>query len=283
MPKPHIYEVIVRHYECDAHGRVHPAVLLNYMQEAAFAGSASVGYSARRYEEIGLAWLAYETDLNILKRVTYGDALKIHTWVHDFRRVRSLRQYELYHEGALIGHGSTDWVLLDTVKQYPATIPPEIITAYSQGQDIREAPPRPPFAKIPAPPAHAFKAARRVELRDIDTANHVNNAVYLQYMADAEQLALAAQGWDASALAQHEAAVIVTRHEVAYKIAAVLNDALTVTTWTADVTPQGGTRYTIITRDSDNKLITQIRSEFAWAHARTGAALPMPESFIQRA
>jgi len=280
MPKPHLYSLTVRHYECDAHGWVHPAAILGYMQEAAFSGSASVGYSARRYEQIGMYWLAYETELNVLKRITYGDPLVIHTWVHDMRRVRSLRKYEIYRDGDIVAYGSTDWVLLDVVKQYPMSIPPEIVVAYAQGDDVSQAPPRPPFFKIPTPPAHAFTVQRRVEVRDIDTANHVNNAVYLHYAADAEQQALESAGWDAARLAQHQVAVITTRHEVTYKIAAVLGDRLNVTTWTDALTPEGGVRYTLITRAQDDKLVTQSRNVFAWADTRTGEVLPMPADFI---
>lgn len=279
MPQPHLFSLTVRHYECDAHGWVHPAAMLGYMQEAAFSGSASVGYSARRYEQLGIYWLAYETELTVLKRITYGDSLVLHTWVHDMRRVRSLRKYEIYSEGHIVAHGSTDWVLIDIAKQYPMTIPPEMVVAYSQGDDVSEAPPRAPFGKISAPPAHAFTVQRRVEVRDIDTANHVNNAVYLHYAADAEQQALESAGWDAARFAQHNVALITTHHEVTYKVAAVLGDYLNVTTWADSLTEEGGVRYTLIKRAHDDKLVTQIRSVFAWADTRTGESLPMPADF----
>jgi acyl-CoA thioester hydrolase len=132
MPYIHTRTFRVRHYECDAHGRLQPAAYLGYMQEAAFDGSAAVGYSEARYREIGYYWLAYETDIEWFQSLGYGDSVEIKTWVMDFRRVRSLRAYEFYHAGEKIAQATTDWVLLDTRTLMPAAIPQEIITAYAQ-------------------------------------------------------------------------------------------------------------------------------------------------------
>ncbi|HRF98920.1 MAG TPA: acyl-CoA thioesterase, partial [Aggregatilineales bacterium] len=90
MPYIHTCEFVVRHYECDMYGHVNHANYLRYMQESAFSASAAVGFSAHRYEVLGLQWLAYETDIEYLQAARYGDVVTVKTWVADFRRVRSL-------------------------------------------------------------------------------------------------------------------------------------------------------------------------------------------------
>ena len=53
MPLTNTTKFRVRYVECDAYGHVNNANYLRYMQEAAFAASAAVGYDVRRYDEIG--------------------------------------------------------------------------------------------------------------------------------------------------------------------------------------------------------------------------------------
>lgn len=259
MPYVHTDVVSVRHYECDFYGRLYLAALLGYMQEAAFAASAAVGYSARRYAEIGLQWLAYETEIEMLnapeRPLGYGDALTIKTWVVDFRRVRSLRRYEIFCDAKMVARASTDWVLMDMNTRYPASIPPEIVTAYAHGEDMSTVAevPRLPFPRFPAMPDDAYHHRRRVEWRDLDPAQHVNNAVYVHYAAEAERQALAASG-------RTFEQVVPRRWQIEYKLAAVLDDEVDVATWT-DTTAEN-TRYCALTRAVDGKLLARIRSEF---------------------
>lgn len=259
MPYVHTDFVTVRHYECDFYGRLYPAAMLGYMQEAAFAASAAVGYSARRYAEIGLQWLAYETELEMHNDPTrplgYGDTLTLKTWVVDFRRVRSLRRYEIYAANQLVARASTDWVLMDVNTRYPASIPPEIVTAYAHGEDVSSVAevPRPPFPRFPPMPDTAHHHRRRVEWRDIDPAAHVNNAVYVQYAAEAERQVLAAAGMTLER-------VVPRRWQIEYKLAAVLDDEVDIATWTDAESPN--VRFYSITRAIDGKLLARIRSEF---------------------
>jgi len=57
-----------------------------------------------------------------------------------------------------------------------------------------------------------FRLRRRVEWRDIDMAQHVNNAVYLAYLDDCGLQVAAAHGWPPSRM-QAEGFAIVTRRQ----------------------------------------------------------------------
>lgn len=253
MPFVHTAHFPIRHYECNAYGEVHHANYLRYMQEAAFGGSAAVGYGAARYQEIGLQWLAYETEVHYLQPLHYDDLLEIKTWVHDFRRVRSLRQYEFFRAGEMIAHASTDWVLLDAKTNYPATIPQEIIDAYSQGEPVDPADPRKPIPRLPPVPVNAFSHTHEVEWRDIDGAQHVNNAIYLHYVAHCERLALQ------TLMESHPATQFVTNsHLIEYKFPAMLGDTVVIKTWVQDIEGATLTRHFRISRAADDKLLTRI-------------------------
>jgi acyl-CoA thioester hydrolase len=278
MPNIHTYHVSVRHYECAADGRVHPAVILHYLQEAAFSASAAVGYSAARYESLGLQWYAYETDLELMTSLRYGDSIEIKTWVADFRRVLSQRRYELYRDGIMVARAGTDWVLIDAARGRPASIPDEIVAAYSKGEALPEDGRRLSVPVLPPAPSQAFITQRRVEWRDIDPAQHVNNAVYLDYAAEAHRQALESAGVLPDLLHGIGAAILPRRYQIAYKTAARLDDIIQVTTWTALTTEAGGQRGYLLTRPADQTQIAQIRETWHLISMETEQPLAIPES-----
>lgn len=243
MSYVHTSSYRVRHYECNAHGTVHHANYLRYMQEAAFDASEAVGYGAARYAEIGYQWLAYETEITYLRPLHYNDHIEVKTWVMDFRRVRSLRRYEVYCAGEQVAVASTDWVLLNAQTNYPASIPQEIIDAYAQGESVSRADSRPAFPRLPDPPPDAFTHDYQVTWRDIDGAQHVNNAIYLYYAEDTARLTGG----------EHA----LRHYRIEYKYPAMLDDRITVTTWIGGE----GQRYFVITRADDGKLLTRITAD----------------------
>jgi YbgC/YbaW family acyl-CoA thioester hydrolase len=281
MPYVHTSRFQIRHYECDSFGRLRPATLLGYLQESAFDASAAVGYSAARYDEIGYQWFAYETQLSLLRSLHYGDSVEIRTWVHDFRRVRSLRQYEVYRNGELVAHAETDWVFIHQQTLYPSSIPPEIVEAYSRGEDVLPAEPRPPFPPFPPTPVQVNIMHRQVELRDLDPAKHVNNAVYLQIAQESEQQAVASQGWTLPRFEQAGVALVLKRARIEYKLAAVWGDVLNITTWAYEITQHGGLRAFEIKRSADGKLLARIQTAWGFEDIGTGETVPAPDAFLQ--
>jgi len=281
MPYIHTCEFPVRHYECDAYGHVNHANYLRYMQESAFSASASVGFSAHRYEVLGLQWLAYETDVEYLQAARYGDVVTVKTWVADFRRVRSLRMYELFVGNKRVAQGSTDWVLLDTKAMYPTTITQEIIEAYSHGEVVSEAPRRESLPPPPKMPDGAFKLRRRVEWDDIDAAGHVNNAVYLNYVSDCGMQSGRAVGWDMAKVREMGYGQFARRHQIEYKAAALMDDELDISMWMSDSRRVSTMNYYAIRRMSDNKLIANVRTLAVWIDLTTGQPVSIPKAYLE--
>ncbi len=197
MPLTHVRTFRVRYYECDAHGQVHHANYLRFMQEAAFDASAAAGYDMDRYEEIGCFWLIRETDLEVRRPLRYGDTVAITTYVADFRRVRSRRAYEFHLAGSgePVALAHTDWAFLDRETERPAQIPDEMKAAFFPEGAPDLAPTRERFPDAPPPPPGVYRLWRRVEWHDLDQVGHVNNAVYLAYLEDCDVRVTAAHGW----------------------------------------------------------------------------------------
>lgn len=273
----------VRQYECDAYGHVNHANYLRYLQEAAMDASAAAGYDIHRYNEMQRQWLIRETDIRYLTPLTYGDSVIIKTWVADFHRVRSRRAYELRKAdtGEPVAEAMTDWVYLDTTTQRPVTVPPEMIQGFDPDGTTQQIPRRDPFPEPPPPPAGVFKMRRLVEWRDIDLAQHVNNATYMAYYEDCTVRDSASRGWPIRRMmTEGQFAVVAHHYRIEYKLPAVMDDELEIATWISDVRRSTAIRHFTITRVSDGALLSRAFAQWVWVDIDTGKPIRVPEQFI---
>jgi acyl-CoA thioester hydrolase len=272
----------VRHYECDAYGHVNHANYLRYMQETAFDASAAVGYDIARYEAIGRQWLVRETDITYLRPLVYGDTVIVKTWVADFRRVRSRRDYALRLAGSdePVATASTEWVFLDSATLRPATIPPEMIAAFRH-PGVVAGERREPFPTAPPPPPGIFRARRRVEWRDIDQAQHVNNANYMAYIEECNAGVAAAHGWPLSRLLAEGIGIVARRYRIEYREPAVMDDELEVTTYISDVKRATAVRHYAVKRAGDGALLARAHVLWVFVDLANGQPRRIPEAFLE--
>jgi acyl-CoA thioester hydrolase len=282
MPLIHTREFRVRHYECDGYEHVSNANYLRYMQEAAFEASAAAGYDLDRYNAMGQHWLIRDTDIAYLAPLTYGNSVEVKTWVVDFRKVRSRRAYEMRNAatGEMVAKAITDWAFLNAESGRPAAIPNAMTEAFHQGGPPSDIPARERFPTPPAPPPGVHIIRRRVEWRDIDAMQHVNNANYVNYMDDAAFEISRVGGWPAERMIAEGFAVLVRGHRIEYLQSAVLNDELEVATWASHMRRASGRRHYTIRRASDQELLVQAYSDVVWVNLETGRPARLPEQFF---
>lgn len=272
----------VRHYECDAYGRVNHANYLRYMQEAAYDASAAAGYSMARYGELGRRWLVRETAITYMRPLAYGDSVIVKTWIDDFRRVRSRRAYELRlaETGKLVAQAQTDWVFIDRATLRPVRVPEEIILAFYPEGVPEPGPRREPFLDAPPPPPGVFKMRRRVEWRDIDPAQHVNNAMYMAYAEECAVQDAAAQGWPMQRMMEAGFGIVARHFRIEYKQPALMDDELEVATWISDVKRATAVRHYTIKRVADMALLARARGLWVWVNLETKRPMRIPADFL---
>lgn len=281
MPLIHERTFRIRHYECDAYGHVNHANYLRYMQEAAFDASAAAGYDFSRYDEINRFWLIRETDITYLRPLTYGDSVVVKTWVLDFRRVRSRRAYELRDlaTGEVVAQAHTEWIFLDSQSLRPVTIPAEMVEAFFPDGPPAEVPPREPFPKAPAPPPGVFKLRRWVEWRDIDGAQHVNNANYLAYLEECGVQVARAFGWPMARMMEAGFGIVARRYRIEYQQPAVHDDELELATWVSDVKRATAVRHYTVRKAGDGALLARAHVLWVWVDLATGRPIRIPAGF----
>ena len=101
------------------------------------------------------------------------------THLTGFRRVWARRLTEFYAHGLhnLIGHATTDWVLINAAGQ-PVRPPEGVIEAF--GSDLADFIP----LRLPdqSPPPEAVRYDSTVRRDELDPLGHLNNAAYLDYL-----------------------------------------------------------------------------------------------------
>jgi len=273
----------IRYYECDAHRHFADANYLRYMQEAAFDASADVGYDEDKYLKLGSFWLIRETEISYYISLRSNDLVDVVTWVDDFRRVRSRRIYEfrLIPTNKLAGKAVTDWAYLDRKTGRPKEIPDEMVEAFLEGGEEIRSKPRARFPKIITPPMEAYIIHRKVEWRDIDSAQHVNNAVYLAYFEDCGIQVAKEYGWEMKRMQAMGIGIIGRKHHVLYRQPAFLDDELEIATWLTNFQESTVIRHYILKRLSDNEIIGQSNSVYALIDLNSRKLTNFPATFRQ--
>ena len=280
MPLTFTRSFRVRHYECDPYGHVNNATYLRYMQEAAFDASAAAGYDFEKYRDLGTLWLIRETGIEYLRPAAYDQTLAVRTWVADFRRIRSRREYEMSVNGDIVARAFTDWVYLDAATQQPARIPDELIAGFFPEGAPPTAPRREPFPEPPPIPPGAFTAQRRVQWHELDGAGHVNNAMYVSYLEDTAIQAAESVNWGLGRVAERNIAILAREHRLEYLRPAVLGDELAITTWLSNFRRTNVVRHYAVKRAADGELLLRARTLWVWVDLKTGRPTPIPVEML---
>jgi acyl-CoA thioester hydrolase len=283
MPLTHTRTFRVRQYECDAYGHVNHAVYVRWAQEAAFDASAAAGYDIARYDAEDHGWLVRETEIEYLRPLFYDDRVEVTTWVADFQRLRSRRDYEyrLASTGKLVSRAWTDWVHMQTSVQRPTAIPKEMMAAFFPDGPPGETPERTRFPTPPPPGPKVYRHCREVDWRDLDQMGHVNNAVYLNYIGDCGLRALASLGYSFDRLSSDGIGIVSRAHRLEYKAPALLGDELEIATWLTDAKGKTVTRHSTVRRAEDGQLLMRSRTVHVWVDLQTGRPVQTPEGFAR--
>lgn len=196
MSKIYSWRFRVRTYELGARSQVKLNVYQNYLEEGATQASASHGYDWHWYRANNCMWVARKITLRYGEPARYPDELEMQTWVSDFRRVQSNREYVVRRvsDGAPVLRARTNWVYLDTVTLRPQRIPDEFMAAFDPTGAVEHIAVTPDNMTAPRAPLE-YAETRAVARYELDSAGHVNNAVYTGWVEQTIEDGLRAAGW----------------------------------------------------------------------------------------
>lgn len=251
----------VRWSEVKANGQVDLAGYLRYAIETAWDWGAANGLGMQQSEHLGLAWAIRETEISFYRPLYAGDKFDFTIWLMHWRRVRGTRGFELRlkADGALIAQGVQQVVTLDSRTMRPASPPEDLMENF-----LIENPRLIPQGQLPKLQldGEAFRMETRVEWRDLDSQEHVNNAIYAAYAENMVTQALASLEWPPSALKAQGVAFQFRRFHIAHLSPAVWGETLKLAAVLVELDSTGGTWFLEMKRAADGEAVARCLLEW---------------------
>jgi len=259
----------VRHYELDAFGQVNGVNLVRYMQEAAIEASTDLGFSPDWYNQHGVGWLVRRLSVRYFAPARYGDEVNADTWLSGLRGVRSIREYDLTlgRDGRRVARGRAEWVYMNFHTGDPTRIPDGWANAFTLKDKPEDLGIR-LHAPQPTENARRYVSRRRVEFHELDTVQHVNHAVYLQWIAEAFCDALRAAGYAPERTLQDGWRALQTAHEIQYSAAAVDQENIEIVSWLSETAAEGAAWTHEIYNADTRKLLARDYAPMSFVNAQ---------------
>jgi acyl-CoA thioesterase FadM len=247
----------VRFDECGPGGAARASAYLRYAQDVAWIHSERLGFDRAWYDARSVIWVVRAISLDILAPSVTADVLSVRTRVLGFRRVWARRETDMRRpDGSLVALARTDWVMID-LRGMPTRVPEAITSRFHAPPGSG---PLEPIRLVRAStPADASGIGLRVRPQEVDPQEHVNNAVWIDWVDEG------------IARAAGEPPAGPRRYVLEYVASATLGAYLVVSAW-----PHGdGFECAIRERSAvDGQLADRLR-----AHV---APLPYPERWVSR-
>jgi acyl-CoA thioesterase FadM len=214
----------IRFDEAGPDGSLRTSGYMRYAQDLAWRHSEALSFGREWYAERALTWLVRAAELVIMADVPMGTILTARTRVVGMRRVFARRRGEFrLPDGGLAAWVHTDWVMIDG-RGALTRIPPifgEMFGGDSMtGQVGRLA--------LPPTPNDATRQRFTVRPHELDPMDHVNNAVYLDWLEEAV-LASGKDGSGPAALAARP-----RHYRLEYPMAAAAGAEIETSAWVDD-------------------------------------------------
>lgn len=175
--------VNVEFCDVDVKNQVSNKGLLRLMQEVASYHSDSVGYGVNDVKNTSVSWILIYQCMKVFSRPCWGTELKIKTWSRGAKGVLCLRDFEVYDPEENLVCVTTSKLIIMNVQTGSIIRPSrEIVDVYGThdksvfnvlDERLRE-------------PSNSKKTFEyKIQRRDIDVNNHVNNLFYLDFAEEA--------------------------------------------------------------------------------------------------
>ena len=126
-------ELVVPDSAIDANGHVNNVQYVQWMQDAAMAHSAQLGWPQERYAALGKTWIIRSHTIEYLHSAYAGDRITVFTWVADFHKIRSQRKFKFVRaaDQKVLARAATVFIFCDLQTGKPLSIPLEVQQAYT--------------------------------------------------------------------------------------------------------------------------------------------------------
>lgn len=182
--KPYSKQVTIKYSDLDSAGFLSLRALMGYLQDVAGSHSSSVGYGYDNIPDTHVTWLLLDWKVDMLMQPEYNSQLTIYTWPRVLEKFYSYREFEVYDSNKnLVAVASSKWILYNVETKKVARITDDIINSFGIHEKSVFEKPMNERPKEPQESTLNFKY--KIQRRDIDTNQHVNNLNYIDFAMEA--------------------------------------------------------------------------------------------------
>jgi len=207
MKAKHSNRFRVRSYETDPLGRLQVPILCKLLQEVAVAHASILGVAVETMAERGTAWVLSRLHLTLARWPRGNEEIVIETWPEAMNRLLVERRFAIFDASReQIGGVSSLWCALDLTRRRPIRLPEEVwgrMNEYEVGDDPARA------GELTAPDPADLELGFTVRRSDLDSAEHVNNTSYVEWVIEA----VPDEVWSTAELAELEIQFISECHQ----------------------------------------------------------------------
>lgn len=187
----------VRLSELDLRDQVSCASLLRILEDTAMQASIHAGFGLDWYRARGHAWVIRTMHLENRAPARYLDELDIRTWISSMTRVRADRNYLVRRRSdrRVLARATANWVYLDVKTMLPTRMAPEILAIFNEFEPPAVSPFNPRHWLCPPAVKIDDSSIRRALYYEADAAQHINNAVYVDWFEEAIRDTLLSRGY----------------------------------------------------------------------------------------
>ena len=264
----------VRWGELDPSGTVSPGNYLRYLIETAWDWGVAAGMDVNYSRNPDVFWVIRETEMRFLSPLRHDDVFDFTIWMVNWQRVRGTRCFELTRKDneEVIAQGTQHIVYMDSKTGRPTNLPEEEI-----GKFRLDDPRVFPFERFPKITAaeRPFVTQRQVEWMDLDSYEHVNNVIYVNYAEEVAVQDFSARGWSPVKLAEAGLSVVTRRVHIQYGSIAAWGETLNISTHPLDVKETGGSRDVRMTR-AEGSPVAECILDWELVDRKSGEAKSLP-------
>ncbi|TDY61669.1 acyl-ACP thioesterase [Aminivibrio pyruvatiphilus] len=162
-------------------GRMKLPVLLDILQDMADRDAHRMAMTVSDLLPKGVSWVLRRYRVTMERYPEYESTLTVKTWHEPRRNLHSLRAFSVTDENGPVASAETSWILIDLERGRPLRLDRHATPRYVE----ESRPVTAEFPDLPSPDNWEDERPFSVRRWDLDRNNHVNNAVYFSWAAEA--------------------------------------------------------------------------------------------------
>ncbi len=129
---PYLHHYTVGPADVDAMRHVNNARYVAWMDRAAYAHSAHLGYDMAAYQKLNAAFVVRRHEIDYLAEAFEGERVVVATWPCMMERFTATRRHQIVRisDGTTLVRALTTWVFIDTATGRPRRMPADLIATF---------------------------------------------------------------------------------------------------------------------------------------------------------